>query len=503
MSLLGGLLLGLASPPAVLPGAEFLGILGLVLLLEASLEERRPWLGAWLGGLVYYTWIAWYLRHTPAPLAVLGVPPAGACYFLLIAALLRVWERRLGRGSLPLGLALVWASYEWWKGHIFGIPYPHAQLAHALYAWPLLLGPVRLVGEAGMNALLALVAGGLWSVWRLRARGARSGLGLALGMLLWILLCWPLPALGSNGPPLAVALVQPCRQTYRDQGPPYVAYRDMEYLAYCRSLSLGAASPGAPVDLTVWPEGAFRAPVRRGKEEALSSFVQYLGTGSAHLIGAGLVEGEERFAPAWNTGLLFSKEGKLLGMAEKRDLVPLGEELPFVRWFLSRESLRRLNRWLSEATGGLARFVERGRDHPLPRLSDGRQVGIAICFENAFPERFAAQAREGASFFCVISHEGWYRGGSELDQMLAMTVFRALETGRAVLRSTTDGLTSWVGPDGRIRGRLPVAEPGVLRAELQPVRGSRPAMGLGFWLPYLLPAAYLVALLSARARRGV
>ncbi len=58
---------------------------------------------------------------------------------------------------------------------------------------------------------------------------------------------------------------------------------------------------------------------------------------------------------------------------------------------------------------------------------------------------------------------------------------RSVETGRAMLRATNDGVTALIDADGRLAGRQPQFEPGVLTGMVQPRAGATPYMRVGNW----------------------
>ena len=171
--------------------------------------------------------------------------------------------------------------------------------------------------------------------------------------------------------------------------------------------------------------------------------------------GGGLVAGALALCPdrddpgvlvSENRAFLWDRRGALVGSVSKRNLVPGGEFLPFLRHLPF--GLGRLVRGFFRRLG--IPTLQAGRGDLTLELPGTGRFGLAICYDNAFPDHFARATREGAQWHLVLSNEAWYENGAELDQMLAMTVFRALECRRAVARCTNSGITCLVGPDGRI-----------------------------------------------------
>jgi apolipoprotein N-acyltransferase len=85
----------------------------------------------------------------------------------------------------------------------------------------------------------------------------------------------------------------------------------------------------------------------------------------------------------------------------------------------------------------------------------------------------------------VLSNEAWYHGGAELDQLVAQTVIRSLETSTPIVRCTVDGWSLAIDDEGRVVAELPR-----LREPREGARVLRVFMPLGpgrlgpmAWLP--------------------
>jgi apolipoprotein N-acyltransferase len=143
--------------------------------------------------------------------------------------------------------------------------------------------------------------------------------------------------------------------------------------------------------------------------------------------------------------------------------------------------------------------AEPGRVLPPLQTRDGVPFAALLCYDNAFPTTVAAEVAQGARFLVVLSNESWYRGGAELDQLAAITVFRAIATETPIFRCTTDGRTMAVDGAGQILAELPQqtapAAPRVLRLNLPLGGGMLPA--LARLHPILGWASAGIALLAA------
>ncbi len=77
---------------------------------------------------------------------------------------------------------------------------------------------------------------------------------------------------------------------------------------------------------------------------------------------------------------------------------------------------------------------------------------------------------------------------------------RALENGRWLLRATNNGVTAIVNPRGQITAQLPQFEEGVLRGQIQVMRGRTPYSRLGDW-PFLV-GLLVIFVMAIRAKPG-
>jgi len=78
----------------------------------------------------------------------------------------------------------------------------------------------------------------------------------------------------------------------------------------------------------------------------------------------------------------------------------------------------------------------------------------AICYEDIFGEELIAALPE-ATLLVNATNNAWYGNSFAPHQHLEMSRLRALETGRYMLRVTTNGVSAIIDQHGKIRGRSP------------------------------------------------
>ena len=90
------------------------------------------------------------------------------------------------------------------------------------------------------------------------------------------------------------------------------------------------------------------------------------------------------------------------------------------------------------------------------------RVGVLICFESIFPAIARREVEAGANLLVNLTNDAWYGLSSAPYQSFAMSVFRAVETRRSLVRAANTGISGFVEPTGAIRVQSPLFEPAAL-----------------------------------------
>jgi apolipoprotein N-acyltransferase len=173
----------------------------------------------------------------------------------------------------------------------------------------------------------------------------------------------------------------------------------------------------------------------------------------------------------------------------KRHLVPFGEYVPpGFAWFFDLVRIP-----MSDFSAGPA-------VQPPLELA-GQKVAPNICYEDLFGAEIL-DALPQATLLINLSNTAWFGDSLAQPQHLQIARFRAMETGRTMLRATNTGITAAISPDGRVLGQLPPFTGGALRLSAQGHTGLTPYARWGDRLALILAiCACLPALLAAYRRR--
>ena len=497
LPLLAAVLRGLALPGWWLPPEVVL----LVIPLRIAYWERggRAY-GDYLGGILHVA-IYFHFLHNALPFATIPVA--------LVLGLWWLGERALYFGLrhwVPYGLAGAFAvtAVEWFRFHwpMGGVPW--GSLALGLADRPIALRWANVLGESGWVVLVALVGAGLWSLWT-RRKLAQLLPAPVLVVVVLVALGPPAPRIGTlhtlsvqgnlgieekhgGGKGWSLAEVYQRQAKLTRIGLDAVPGTEMVLWSetmYPIPVTPAEGAPGADgFMIRPWsrreeqiPTETLRALNARnirallGDPDARRTFI----TGGHLYLGVPAKspwrEGEPREPWTWSPRsseiLAFDQEGRLEDHFSKSELVPFGERLPFDGKFPGGESVAIA---MLRFTKLFPRFADSDREGPL--TTRGHVLGGAVCWENVFERTFRRQADRGAEAFLILSNENWYGISAEMDQMIAATRFRAVETGRPILRVANTGVTALFDGKGNVLSELPRGMRGYFRADLPLIEGS-------------------------------
>jgi len=161
----------------------------------------------------------------------------------------------------------------------------------------------------------------------------------------------------------------------------------------------------------------------------------------------------------YNSAYGFRNDGQFApNFYSKRYLVPFGEYAPTLVQYMP-EWIRRLTN--TPAGAGLSS----GKSAEILKLSRG-DVAPLICFECISPELAADSTRKGGQVLVNISDLAWFHRSSIGEQMIAFSVFRAIENRRFFVFAANTGPSAIIDPRGRITERSAIDETTVLAGKV-------------------------------------
>ena len=475
---LAGAMFMFALAPYQLWFIALISPLVLYALLLAPMTHARAFLigemygmGLWCGGAFWlYTSIHQY-GNTSAVLAVLMIAVMGLVMGLFHGLLAWVFNKYTAKQ--PFSFASLWVLQEWLKTWLFtGFPWLFVGYAYTEQMWINSLAPI--FGVLAISFLSVFVSASLVETIRKRYQFViLASVLLVASVALWLIN--PAWTQAKNSPNLKVSLIQ-------GNIP-----QDLKWLTSYQSKTLEIYATLSQSewgqDIVVWPEASipmtqldaweFISEVANIAKQTNTSWI----TGVPYVDNSEYNSATDKHPPYYNSVIALGANAE--GLYKKQNLVPVGEYVPF-------EGL--LNWALPDLMGGAISFSE-GKANQPPLSAKNNRVGVAICYEVAYPDTTRQNAKH-SDFLLTVSNDAWFGTSAGPLQHLQMVQMRAIETGRWFVRATNTGVTAIINDKGQIVAKAPQFQSTVLRGEIQSRTGNTPFMRWGSY-PILLLSGFL------------
>ena len=371
-------------------------------------------------------------------------------------------ERNFTAIDYVLLLPLAWLFFEWFKGW-FLTGFPWLELGVSQIEGPL-SGYTPVVGALGVSLIAAVSAGLLASFWQFKEIKSLLAIALiwmggsALNTVEWTY---------ESDHPISVSVIQ-------GNVPQNIKW-DSEQVLKTLFLYQTKTEEQWKSDLIVWPENAATVFYHQAK----TAFFDPLGAAARKnntdiLLGLPLYDDD---GIRYYNGMM--SLGTEVGFYHKRHLVPFGDYVPF--------------EWLR----GLITFFDLpmssfypGKDDQVLLSAAGQKIGISVCYEDAFSSEVLDTVPE-ASILVNATNNAWYGDSFAPHQHLQISQNRALETGRPVIRATTNGISALIDYRGKLQATTAQFELTVLNGKVGPRQGMTFYVQWNHW-PLLILALFML-----------
>ena len=372
----------------------------------------------------------------------------------------------LNRNSLFLflaGVPALWVGLDWVRSWLFG-GFPWMDIGYGFSKVPWVIQAADLCGHYGYTFLTILINCALFVLVSGRFKGQRRYLAAAVsGVLICTVSGYSFHSWKNVSERMGRAeqSVMGIVQGNVEQGKKWSPEEREETVKNYLDLSAGLTGGRTP-EVILWPETAmpfyphvssYFMPVREFAEQQ----------GLAVLTGApwyDVENWEEKRFLYYNSAVLLSSTGEFDGLYHKSHLVPYGEYVPLKKYM---PFITPLVEMVGDFTAGRV-------EQP---LSVSRvRMGVLICYESIFGTISRDWVVAGANVLVNLTNDAWYGKSSAPYQSWAMTVFRAVETRRSLVRSANTGISGMVDPLGRVVTRSDLFLPWSAAVEVPLMEGK-------------------------------
>ena len=204
----------------------------------------------------------------------------------------------------------------------------------------------------------------------------------------------------------------------------------------------------------VWPEGILPEISQESLNEYKWLFNEKFSENHLVIIGMNtrtIINNSENY---FNSLSLYDNDLNLLSSYNKINLVPFGEFLPF-ETFLKNIGLRSLtNNYQSFSSGNKREIIE------INKQNFSLKILPLICYEIIYSGKLFSKSN--FDLIINISEDGWFGKSIGPKQHFTHSIFRALESGKYVVRSSNNGKAAIVNPLGIVEQSVKFGQSGFI-----------------------------------------
>lgn len=228
---------------------------------------------------------------------------------------------------------------------------------------------------------------------------------------------------------------------------------------------LTGEAAGAGAQFVVWAETAVPAYIRYDRE--LMDWVRDLARENSVFLFTGFPDAQrdpDGTLEKFNSSGLFDKQGILVDRYPKHHLLPIGEAMPFTRYF---PFLKNVDLGQAEWTPGPPANI---MSLDLPEGKMG--FSALICFESILGRLARQSVRDGSQCLLVLTNDGWFGQTAGPRQHTALAILRSAECGVPLIRCANNGISVITNHRGQVLDKLDLAEKGIVSAHILPGSGN-------------------------------
>lgn len=452
---LSALLLFLATPPFSFFYFAYFSLFFALLTLKTS---KKAFLTGFIYGFFYNLmsmyWITYVLsRYGNLPLII------ALLLFLLLASYLSLYpaifflvfkkySERIHILLVPLVFSLFWIFLEFIRSKIL-TGFPWMLIGYTQYGF---LEMIQLSSLGGVYLISFLVIFFNLSFYVLFTKKSLSYIHIIISSILFVFIIFygrsEIETVKNNffhKRPLKVLLVQGnIDQSQKWEKP-------LQRKIILKHIEMTKKNLEKDTGLVVWSETAL--PVVFGADAEITEYFKNIIKEIEMPIITGFVgfKWDHSGKPGLTNSAGIFYKGELVDKYDKVHLVPFGEYVPL------QKILFFVNKLVATAGDFLSGDSIKNCNYK------NMSFGIMICYESIFPEIAKTLRFNGADVFINITNDAWFGNSPAPYQHFVMSIFRAVENRKYLIRVANTGISGIVTPWGEVNGRTKLFEDAVVR----------------------------------------
>ncbi len=223
-------------------------------------------------------------------------------------------------------------------------------------------------------------------------------------------------------------------------------YNDLDPISVIKDLIELSSIKKDEKIMLVWAEGILPGVFQDELAEYKWLFKDNLNKN--HLLSLGIKSRtiENQRAKYFNSFSIYDHNLEVIGSYNKINLVPFGEFLPIEK-FLKKIGLKSItNNYQSFSKGKSRTVIE------IKKNNFDLKILPLICYEIIYSGKIFKNS--DFNFIINISEDGWFGQSIGPEQHFVHSIYRAIESGKYVLRSSNNGITAIVNPLGVVEKQV-------------------------------------------------
>jgi len=238
----------------------------------------------------------------------------------------------------------------------------------------------------------------------------------------------------------------------------------------------------------VWPEGIIPDSYLRDMSRYKDLFLNNFGEDDLIIMGLNSREKKNNKNLFYNSMAIFNNKLDIIAKYNKVNLVPFGEFTPFES-VLSLIGLKTVTNSYQSFSSGETRV-------PLNVKNSKIDLNLLplICYEIIYSGKLFRN--NNFDYIINISEDGWFGNSVGPKQHLSHSIFRSIESGKYIIRSTNNGITVIVNPVGVTEQEVEFGSTGYVELSESKLVKSTPFMLYGNKIFLILILIYIFLIFS-------
>jgi len=202
----------------------------------------------------------------------------------------------------------------------------------------------------------------------------------------------------------------------------------------------------------IWPEGILPGIFQRQLVKYKQIFKESFNENHLLVLGIDSQFKEDQKLKYFNSFSVFDHDLNLIASYNKVNLVPFGEFLPFEK-FLKKIGFKTITNYYQSYSKGKKRDIIE-----INQSNFSLKILPLICYEIIYSGKIFID--NDFNYIVNISEDGWFGNSIGPQQHFVHSIYRAIESGKYILRSSNNGITAIVNPLGVIEKKVNLNQSG-------------------------------------------